>query len=150
MANTYTNLHYHVIFSTKNREPWIRQEFETRIWEYIGGIARDIHAKPIQIGGTDDHLHILLGLPPSISVSEALKKLKGGSSGWIKENFAGCRGFSWQDGYGGFTVSQSQVQEVTNYIATQREHHRFKSYQEEYLAFLDKNGIAYDKKYLWD
>jgi len=85
-----------------------------------------------------------------MTVSEALKRIKGGSSGWVKENLPGCQGFGWQDGYGAFTVSKSQLGEVEDYIRKQREHHRFKTFEEEYRAFLDKHGITYDERYLWD
>jgi len=150
MANTFSSLHYHIIFSTKQREPWIRREIEERLWAYLGGIASQVEVKPLVIGGMEDHVHILLGMPPSISVSEAVKRIKGGSSVWIKENLPGCRSFVWQDGYGAFTVSKSQMLEVAEYIRNQREHHRYKTFQEEYRAFLDRHEIAYDERYLWD
>ena len=150
MANTFTSLHYHAVFSTKYREPWIARDQEERLWAYLAGIARQHHLKPLLIGGMEDHIHILLGLPPTVTVSEALKSIKGGSSGWIKENLPGCLGFGWQDGYAAFAVSKSQVGEVEDYIRKQREHHRFKTFQEEYRAFLDRHEIAYDERYLWD
>lgn len=150
MANTYTCLHYHVIFSTKHRERWITQDIEQRMWSYLGGIGSQNNLKPLLIGGVDDHVHMLLSMPPSISVSEALKRIKGGSSGWVKDNFPGLKGFGWQDGYGAFTVSGSQIPEVDEYIRNQREHHRLKTFQEEYRAFLDKHEIEYDERYLWD
>lgn len=150
MANTFTNLHYHIIFSTKHRESWIKQTFEARLWAYLAGIAQHNRCKPIQIGGMEDHIHLLLGCPPTVCVSEVAQLIKGGSSGWIKENLPGCLGFGWQDGYGAFSVSQSQMLEVQQYILNQREHHRVKSFQEEYRAFLDKHGVKYEEKYLWD
>ena len=150
MANTFTSLHYHIIFSTKHREPWIARDQEERLWAYLGGIARENRLKPLVIGGMDDHIHVLLGMPPTVTVSEALKRIKGGSSGWAKETLPGCRGFGWQDGYAGFAVSKSQLGEVEDYIHQQREHHRLKTFQEEYRAFLDRHGIAYDERYLWD
>jgi REP element-mobilizing transposase RayT len=100
MAHTYTSLHYHFIFSTKNREPWIRRDIEERLWAYLGGIASQHDLKPILIGGIEDHVHLLVGLPPTTSISQALKSIKGASSGWIKQNLPGCRTFAWQDGYG--------------------------------------------------
>jgi putative transposase len=108
MANTFTCLQYHVVFSTKHREPWLRPEIEGRVWAYLGGVARQNELKPLLIGGVDDHIHTLLAIPPSMAVSEAVKQVKGGSSGWIKQNISGCRAFGWQDGYGAFTVSKSQ------------------------------------------
>ncbi len=150
MANTFTSLHYHVIFSTKHREPWITQEHEQRLRAYLGGIARQNQLKPLLIGGMEDHIHMLLGMPPTITVSEALKRIKGGSSGWVKENLPGSLGFGWQDGYAAFGVSKSQLGEVEDYIRDQRAHHRLKTFQEEYRAFLDRHGIVYDERYLWD
>jgi len=150
MANTHTALHYHVVFSTKRREPWIRKEDEARLWAYLGGIAKQSDMIPLCIGGVEDHVHMLLGIPATIAVSDALKRIKGGSSPWVKETLSGCAGFSWQDGYGAFTVSKSLLPEVENYIRHQREHHRAVSSQDEYRAFLDKHGVRYDERYLWD
>ena len=150
MANTFTSLHYHVVFSTKNREPWIRPEIQERVWAYLAGIVRQNGMKPLLMGGMDDHAHILVGIPPVLAVSEALQQIKGGSSGWIKANIPGCRAFGWQDGYGAFTVSKSQVRAVTSYIQTQREHHRKKTFKEEYRALLERHEIRYKERYLWD
>ncbi len=150
MANTYTCLHYHVIFSTKNRVRWIVMAIEERIWAYLGGVAKQSDMVPMLIGGVEDHIHMLLAMPPTMSVSEALKRIKGGSSGWVKETFPGCEAFGWQDGYGAFTVSKSQLPDVEGYIRNQREHHRTKTFQEEYRTFLDRHGIQYDERYLWD
>jgi REP element-mobilizing transposase RayT len=91
MANTFTSLHYHVIFSTKNREPWIRPEIETRVWSYLGGIARENDLKAILIGGIENHVHLLLGIPPTVAVSKAVQLIKGGSSAWLKDAFPGAR-----------------------------------------------------------
>src|SRR5579859_5895698 len=149
MANTFTCLQYHVVFSTKNREPWLRADIEERAWEYLGGIARTNGLKPLLVGGVEDHVHLLLGIPPTVPVSEALRQLKGGSSGWIKQNLAGCRSFGWQDGYGAFTLSKSQEQDVRHYIKNQRTHHRQKTFQEEYRALLARHEIQSDERYLW-
>ena len=150
MANTYTSLHYHIVFSTKNRERWIMPEVEQRIWAYLGGIAKENRMKPLQIGGIEDHVHVLLGAPATLAPSKIVQLIKGGSSGWIHDTFPNMRGFAWQDGYGAFTVSKSNVPEVTAYIQGQREHHRMKAFQEEYLALLKKHDIEYDERYLWD
>ena len=150
MANTYTSLHYHVIFSTKNREPWLRQDIEQRVWSYLGGIARENEMRALIIGGIENHVHLLLGIPPVLAVSKAVQLIKGGSSGWIKETFPGMGGFGWQDGYGAFTVSKSHIPEVDAYIRNQREHHRLKTFEEEYRAFLDKHEIQYDERYVFD
>ena len=150
MANTFTSLHYHFVFGTKRREPWIRIEAQERIWAYMAGIARNLEYTLLSIGGMEDHVHLLIGLPATVTVSEALKRIKGGSSGWVKENIPGCQAFGWQDGYAAFSVSKSQIGEVEQYIRKQREHHQVKSFQEEYRAFLDRHGIGYAEKYLWD
>ena len=123
---------------------------QQRVWSYLGGIARENGLKPLLVGGVEDHVHLLLGLPPTASVSQALKAIKGGSSGWIKETLPGCAGFGWQDGYAAFTVSQSQVTEVEEYIRNQRQHHRVKTFQEEYRLLLERHGIVFDARYLWD
>jgi REP element-mobilizing transposase RayT len=149
MANTFTSLHYHVIFSTKNREPGIGREIEERVWAYLGGIAREGGLKALLIGGIENHVHLLLGLPASTSLSKAVQLIKGGSSGWIKETFPGSHNFAWQDGFAGFTVSKSQIPEVEAYIRNQREHHRVKSFEEEYRAFLIKHEVKYDEQYLF-
>jgi REP element-mobilizing transposase RayT len=150
MANTYTSLHCHVIFSTKNRELWLRTDIEERVWSYLGGIARENAMKALMIGGIENHVHLLLGIPPTLALSKGVQLIKGGSSAWIKEAFPGLRGFGWQDGYGAFSVSKSQVPEVADYIRGQREHHRVKSFEEEYRAFLDKHDIQYDERYMFD
>jgi REP element-mobilizing transposase RayT len=128
MANTYASLHYHIIFSTKKRERWITPDVEPRLWAYLGGIARDNKIQALKIGGTVDHLHLVLGLPPTLALSKAVQMLKGGSSRWMHETFAALRQFGWQDGYGAFTVSKSHLAEVIHYVETQREHHRQRTF----------------------
>ncbi len=150
MANTFTSLHYHVVFSTKNREPWIRQDIEQRVWAYLGGIAKDNDLKPVRFGGIENHVHLLVGIPPSIAVSKAVQLLKGGSSKWMKESFPEAAGFGWQDGYAAFTVSRSQIPEIETYILKQRDHHSVKSFEEEYRTFLDRHDITYDERYLFE
>lgn len=150
MANTFTSLHYHIIFSTKNRERWIQPDVEQQLWSYLGGIARENKMKALMIGGVEDHVHLLLGLNPNLPVSQAVQLIKGGSSAWAKETFPGLAGFGWQDGYAAFTVSKSQVAEIENYIRWQRGHHRTRTFMEEYRAFLDKHEITYDERYVFD
>ena len=149
MANTYTSLHYHIIFSTKNRKPWFTPENERQIWEYLGGIARDDGMKALRIGGFNDHIHALLALPPTMGVSKAVQLLKGASSRWIHETFKDMAAFGWQDGYGAFTVGLSQLPDASRYIEVQREHHRGKTFQEEYVTFLRKHGVEFDERYIW-
>ncbi len=150
MANTYSSIYLHLVFSTKNREPWITEEIEQRLWKFIGGIARENNATAIQIGGVEDHIHLLVKSPPAIATSKLAQCLKGGSSSWIHTEFPHLKHFKWQDGYGAFSVSKSSVDDVVHYIKDQREHHRVKSFQEEYLAFLQRHEISFDPKYLWD
>ena len=150
MANTYTSLHYHVIFSTKNRVAYLTPDIEQRVWEYIGGVARKHKMTAIQVGGIDDHIHALVLAPPTLSPSQIAQYLKGESSKWIHEEFPRMLGFEWQDGYGAFTVSKSQVPDLIEYIQNQREHHRKKTFQEEYLELLKKHGVDYDERYLWN
>jgi len=149
MANTYTSLHYHLIFSTKNREPWLAPSIEQRIWRFIGGIARKHRMTALQVGGIDNHIHALVTAPPTIAPSQIAQFLKGDSSKWIHEEFSTLRNFGWQDGYGAFTVSKSNIPKVIKYIQNQREHHRKKTFQEEYLEFLRENSIEYDERCLW-
>jgi putative transposase len=149
MANTYTSLHYHLIFSTKNREPWIRPELQQRVWAYLGGIAREKGMKAIMVGGVENHVHLLVGMPPTLSVSKALQMLKGPSSQWVHETFPKLHLFQWQDGYGAFTVSKSQIPEVSEYIQKQREHHRIRTFEEEYLDFLRRHEVEFDERYIW-
>jgi REP element-mobilizing transposase RayT len=150
MGRTYTNLDYHVIFSTKNRVGWISPTIETRIWEYLGGIAKSNGIHPYQIGGVEDHVHLAVAIPPTLAVCKALQLLKGGSSRWIGETFADLRGFAWQDGYGAFSVSKSILPKVVDYIVGQREHHRQQSFQDELRELLTKHGINYVDRFLWD
>ena len=148
MANTYTSLHYHVVFSTKNRQPWIRPDIQPRLWEYLGGIARQNAMKSLQVGGTEDHVHLVLAIPATLAVSKALQLLKGASSKWIHETSPDLAHGQWQDGYAAFTVSKSQLPEVIHYVAHQREHHQRQTFQEEYRAFLQKHGIEFDERYV--
>jgi REP element-mobilizing transposase RayT len=152
MANTYLSLHYHVIFSTKNRAGLIHREIEERVWAYLCGIARANKFKAECIGGVENHAHALLELPAALAVSKAVQLLKGGSSAWIKDAFPeipGIRQFAWQDGYAAFTVSKSQLPAIKRYIESQREHHRVKTFEEEYRAFLKKNEISFEESYLY-
>lgn len=149
MTNTYVSLRYHIVFSTKERFHWITQDIEERVWAYIGGIAKDNGLHPIQIGGVDDHLHCLIGAPPTIAPAKMAQLLKGGSSRWIGTTFPNMRGFAWQDGYGAFTVSASKVSQLIEYIRNQRKHHQSMSFREEYLLMLQRHGISYDERYLW-
>jgi putative transposase len=136
------------VFSTKDRRPTIRPEFRAELWAYLGGIARENGCKALAVGGVDDHAHVLLSLPADLPLSRALQLLKGGSSRWVHER-AGRQDFAWQRGYGGFSVGISQVEATVAYIRSQEEHHRRKTFQEEFLDILARHGIDYDPRCVW-
>jgi REP element-mobilizing transposase RayT len=139
----------HCVFSTKERLPLITAQLEARLWPYLGGIARENKMKAIAIGGTADHLHALLSLPATISFAKAVQLIKGGSSKWIHDTFHEHRKFAWQEGYGAFSVSPSQLEKTIAYIQRQKEHHRRRNFQEEFIDLLDKHGIEYDPRYMF-
>jgi REP element-mobilizing transposase RayT len=149
MAQTFTNLLTHIIFSSKDRTPSIGQEFRADLHAYMGGIIRNLAGQALLVNGTADHVHLLVWLPPIVAIAEALRVLKSNSSKWIHETFPAQNAFAWQAGYGAFSVSQSNVAAVLKYIRDQERHHRRKSFQEEFLAFLKRNNIAYDERYIW-
>jgi putative transposase len=122
---------------------------EQRVWEYVGGIARMHKMTALQIGGTADHIHACVLAPASFSPSQIAQFLKGDSSKWVHDEFPALRNFAWQDGYAAFTVSKSNLPEVIQYIQNQRQHHRKKTFQEEYLEFLQTHGVECDERYLW-
>jgi putative transposase len=149
MSHSYVSSLFHCVFSIKERRKTIVGGLEERLWKYMGGIARENRMKALQIGGVEDHVHLLLSLPSTLSVSKAMQLIKGGSSKWVHDTFAEHPDFEWQAGYGAFSVGTSQIDRTRHYIANQREHHRAKSFQEEFLAFLEKHGIEYDPRYVW-
>ncbi len=149
MANTYSALYCHLVFSTKNRERWLKPEIEERAWEVLGGIARDHRITPIQIGGIDDHIHALISFPPAMAVSKAVQYLKGVSSKFMHEEFPQFKAFAWQDGYGAFTVSKSQIPVVVDYIRGQRAHHAAVGFQDELRVMLRKHEVEFDERYVW-
>ena len=149
MANTFSQIYFHFIFSTKNRIDWISPDIENRVRAYIGGIARKHKMTAIQVGGIDNHAHALIGSPPSLSPSQIAKYLKGDSSKWIHIEFPEMRNFAWQDGYGVFSVSRSEIDRVVRYIQNQREHHSKQTFEDEYLSLLRLHGIEYDDRFLF-
>lgn len=150
MPSTYTNLLYHVVFSTKQRLPLITGNLQEELYSYIGGIIRGEGGTQLEIGGTNDHVHILAKFKPAVSVSTMLAKVKANSSKWANEEKMRMRKFGWQEGYATFSVSESQVPAVRQYIQNQEEHHQTQTFQEELIALLDRHGIEYDQRYLWD
>jgi putative transposase len=147
---SYVSCYHHCIFSTKERRPLIIPALRQRLWPFLGGIARQNKMKAIEIGGVDDHVHILLSLPATASIAKALQLIKGGSSKWVHETFPEHRLFGWQEEYGAFSVSVSQLDRIVEYIQNQQEHHRKMTYQEEFVALLKKHRIEFIEKYLWD
>jgi putative transposase len=150
MGHSYTNLLYHMVFSTKDRQPWLDTDTSTRLYNYLGGAIRSEGGTSLGINGCADHIHILAKLRQDKALSDVLRSIKANSSGWIHREFPKLRAFGWQKGYGAFTVSQSQVKKVQRYIANQQVHHRRMSFKEEFIALLEANEIEYDEKYLWD
>lgn len=148
MPHTYVSNLIHCVFSTKGRRKIISSELQESLWPFIGGIARQNAMKALSIGGTTDHIHILLSLPSVMPVSKAVQLLKGGSSTWIHERFKE-RDFAWQEGYGAFSVSISHVEETMAYIRNQAEHHRKRTFEEEFKSFLRKHSIEYDEAHVW-
>jgi REP element-mobilizing transposase RayT len=147
MAHTYCSALFHCVFSTRERRRAIAPELQERLWAYMGGIARENEMKALAVGGTEDHVHLLLSLPSSLAVAEAMRKIKGGSSRWLHES---CRlnGFEWQKGYEAFSVGCSQVDATVVYIAGQQEHHRKRDFESEFLSILKRHGIEYDPRYV--
>jgi len=151
MPQSFVCLHHHLIFSTGNRVPLISAEVQPRLFEYIGGILRAESSVLEAAGDMADHVHLLVSLDERLSISEALRVIKAGSSRWIHETFPdSLSGFAWQAGYGAFAVSYSHREKVRAYLARQAEHHRKMTFQEEFIAYLQRHGIAYDEQHLWD
>jgi putative transposase len=149
MSHSYVSNLMHCTFSTKDRYPFIDPDLESRLWPYLGGIAKENRMKALAIGGTADHVHALLSLPGMMSFAKAIQLIKGGSSKWIHDTFPNQKKFAWQEGYGAFSVSASQVPKTIAYINNQKEHHRKKTFQEEFLELLKKHGIEYDSRYVF-
>ncbi len=149
--STLTKFAYHIVFGTKYRHPLIKAEFQKQLYEYIGGIIRAQNGYLMEIGGIEDHIHILASLPPNKAVSDAIRDIKANSSKWINElNLINTPRFSWQKGYGAFTVSYSLIESVRKYVQNQREHHQAKTFKEEYIAILKLHDIDVNLKYLFE
>jgi putative transposase len=147
MAHTESDVVLHVIFSNRDRARLITPDVRDDIFSYLGGIVREMGAVAIIIGGTTDHVHILVRIRPAQSPAEIVRVVKTNSSRWVREK--NRRRFAWQTGYGVFSVSESNVPQVSRYIAEQEKHHRKRTFQEEYVAFLKKNNVTYDERYIW-
>jgi len=140
----------HLIYSTKNRAPCLGQDIQPRLFAYQAGILNDWECPAVVIGGASDHVHALFVLSKNHALAKVIEEVKKGSSKWLKTQGSELRDFQWQAGYGAFSVSQSNAEEVRRYIEEQEEHHRTRSFQEEFLAFLTRHGMEFDERYLWD
>lgn len=149
MANTYTNLFIHVVFSVKERRPFLDKQLREELYPYIIGIAKVKDFQIPIINGTKDHVHILMLLKPDMSVAKAVQLVKSNSSKWIHEKFNDLKIFAWQEGYGAFTVSLSQLSKVKEYIANQEKHHEKMDFNQEYRQLLKMNNIEFTEKYLF-
>ena len=150
MPQSLARLHVHLIFSTKNREPILRDAVRDSLHAYMATVLQNLDCPPVLINSVEDHVHTLFELARTVSVSEAVEQVKKSSSKWIKTQGNEFAGFAWQAGYGAFAVSESNVPTVRDYIANQKAHHRRKSFQQEYRAFLDRHRVAFDERYVWD
>ena len=149
MANTYTQIHIQAIFVVQNRESLIQKSWEGELYKYITGIIQNHDHKLLQINGMPDHVHVLFGMRPTQSISNLMKIIKGDSSKWINEKGFLKSRFSWQAGYGAFSYSKSHVPDVIKYIQNQKEHHRKKTFIEEYRDFLNAFEIDFDDRYIF-
>ena len=149
MANTYTQIHIHVVFAVQNRLSLINKSWQDRLCQYVIGIIENHGHKVLSIGGMPDHVHILFGFRPTQSLSALMQNVKRDSSKWINENRFVMGSFSWQDGYGGFSYSKSQISQVANYIEKQEAHHSKRTFLEEYRKILSDFGLEYDEKYIF-
>ena len=151
MSSTLSNLTYHIVYSTKNHEPLISPKLRETLYPFIGGIVRNKGGTLIRVGGVADHLHLVVRLRPDIALSDMVRLIKANSSKWVNEQWVESgRRFAWQSGYGAFTVSQSQLSALAEYVEHQEEHHRERSFQQEFVAILKKHGVEYDERYLFD
>jgi putative transposase len=150
MSQSLANVLVHIIFSTKNRAPFIKPDIENELFPYLASIFKSNRSPTHQIGGTEDHVHIVCSLSRTTSIANLLEEAKKSSSKWIKTKGQKYSKFAWQNGYGAFSIGQSQLPVVKKYIAGQKEHHRRKTFQEEFREFLRKYQIQFDERYVWD
>ena len=150
MGQSLVKNYIHIVFSTKHRQPIILPEYENELHSYMGGICKNLDCHPIKVGGYTDHIHILCMLSKKLALMKLLEEVKSHSSKWMKTKDELLKNFYWQDGYGAFSVNPAEVDIVSTYIANQHEHHRKKTFQDEYRAFLKKYEVEYDERYVWD
>jgi REP element-mobilizing transposase RayT len=150
MPHSYTQLYFHIVFSTKNRNPILDRAVRQRLFPFIGGGIRDEGGTALIVNGIEDHVHILARLRADRALSDVLRTTKANSSGWIHKEFPALSAFAWQAGYSAFTVSRSQLDIVRRYIENQEAHHQKQNFQEELLALLRAHDVEFDERYLWD
>ncbi|MEP6818009.1 MAG: IS200/IS605 family transposase [bacterium] len=150
MSGKYLSILVHFRWSTAGREPWIEPGMRNDLYSYIGGIMNNKNAKLISAGGISDHIHLYASMPSTISIADFVNVVKSNSSRWVHESFAPLRNFAWQEGYGAFSESKSEEGRVVRYISNQETHHRKRTFKAELIGLLDKHGITYDKRYIWD
>ena len=151
MPQSLSRIYLHFVFSTKDRQPWLkRADLRKELFGYIGATLKKLDCVPVEIGGVEDHVHLLCLFPRTRSVAEVIKETKRVSTNWLQDQASDLQGFRWQAGYGVFSVSQSNVPTVIQYIRGQEEHHRKMTFQEEYRAFLKKHAVDFDERYVWD
>ncbi|MCX8525137.1 IS200/IS605 family transposase [Chryseobacterium formosus] len=150
MPQSLSKMYVHIVFSTKNREPVISREIEEELFSYLGGICKSLECNPLQVGGYRDHVHILCLLSKKVTLVKLLEDVKSSSSKWIKTKDEKFSNFYWQSGYGAFLVNPTEIEVAKNYIQNQEEHHKTKSYQDEFRVFLKKYNIDYNEDYVWD
>jgi putative transposase len=150
MPQSLSKVILHIIFSTKDREEWLDSDVRPRMHAYLATVCRDRGAEFVYVGGVADHVHIVTTLPRTVSQAQLIEEVKKSSSKWIKALDARYRGFFWQRGYGAFSVGRGQLGAVVHYVEAQQEHHRTRTFQEEYRAFLRRHGVDFDERYVWD
>lgn len=150
MPQSLARLHIHLIYSTKNRELLITGEIRETLHAYTATVLQNLGCASVLINSVEDHIHLLFDLARTVAVSQVVEDVKKSSSKWIKTQAPEFATFAWQTGYGAFAVSESNVEVVRRYIANQREHHRKKTFQEEYRAFLTRHNVSFDERYVWD
>ncbi len=150
MPQSLSKVILHIIFSTKDRQPWLDTDVRPRMHAYLATVCRDLGAELVRVGGVRDHVHIVTTLPRTLSQAQFIEQIKKASSKWVKDLDAQYRGFFCQRGYGAFSVSPSQLDGMLQYVDAQQEHHRTRTFQEEYRALFRRHGIDFDERYIWD
>lgn len=148
MPSSWTQNYYHMVFGTHERREWIGPKIHDRLYDYIGGICRDLNSQLLAGNGMPDHVHLLIRFAPDLSPAALAREVKARSSRWIHETFVELNEASWQRGYGGFTVSRSAIEDVEQYIKNQQKHHERLSFKDEFIAMLRKHGIEFDERYV--